>query len=99
MVTPRRTRLAQVALLAAGAALAFIAGTPAISSPVAAADGIAKINHVIVIYQENWSFDSLYPYYPGASSTISPSTTTRTTPRAPRRGRTTSRTSRYSSAT
>src|ERR1700732_775192 len=29
-------------------------------------DGLQKINHVIVIYQENWSFDSLYGRFPGA---------------------------------
>ncbi len=29
--------------------------------------GLLKINHVIVIYQENWSFDSLYGYFPGAN--------------------------------
>lgn len=29
--------------------------------------GLMKINHVIVIYQENWSFDSLYGYFPGAN--------------------------------
>jgi acid phosphatase len=28
---------------------------------------IDQINHLIVIYQENWSFDSLYPYFPGAN--------------------------------
>ena len=27
----------------------------------------AKINHVIVIYQENWSFDGLYGEFPGAN--------------------------------
>ncbi len=29
--------------------------------------GINKINHLIVIYQENWSFDSLYGSFPGAN--------------------------------
>ena len=29
--------------------------------------GLNKINHVVVIYQENWSFDSLYPTFPGAN--------------------------------
>jgi phospholipase C len=29
--------------------------------------GIEKINHIIVIYQENWSFDSLFGKFPGAS--------------------------------
>jgi phospholipase C len=26
-----------------------------------------KINHFIILYQENWSFDSLFPNFPGAS--------------------------------
>ncbi len=30
-------------------------------------NGLHKINHVVVIYQENWSFDSLYPNFPGAN--------------------------------
>src|SRR6202140_5216585 len=30
-------------------------------------DGLQKINHVVVIYQENWSFDSLYGRFPGAN--------------------------------
>jgi len=28
--------------------------------------GLEKLHHVIVIYQENWSFDSLYGRFPGA---------------------------------
>jgi phospholipase C len=28
--------------------------------------GLQKINHIIVIYQENWSFDGLYGKFPGA---------------------------------
>jgi phospholipase C len=31
------------------------------------AAGLGKINHIIVIYQENWSFDSLYGKFPGAN--------------------------------
>ena len=27
---------------------------------------LGKIQHVIVIYQENWSFDGLYGKFPGA---------------------------------
>ena len=27
----------------------------------------AKINHIIVIYQENWSFDTLYGQFPGVN--------------------------------
>ena len=26
-----------------------------------------RIDHIIVVYQENWSFDSLYGYFPGAN--------------------------------
>src|SRR5436190_1332391 len=29
--------------------------------------GIDKINHVVVIVQENWSFDGLYGKFPGAN--------------------------------
>jgi phospholipase C len=32
-----------------------------------AAGSVDKINHIIVIYQENWSFDSLYGQFPGAN--------------------------------
>ena len=27
----------------------------------------AKVNHIVVIYQENWSFDALYGHFPGAN--------------------------------
>ena len=33
---------------------------------VAQPAGLEKIQHVIVIYQENWSFDGLYGRFPGA---------------------------------
>src|SRR5205823_13197906 len=33
---------------------------------VAKPAGLEKIQHVIVIYQENWSFDGLYGRFPGA---------------------------------
>jgi phospholipase C len=37
-------------------------------APGASAAGpLDKINHVIVIYQENWSFDGLYGNFPGAN--------------------------------
>jgi len=28
---------------------------------------LKQIDHIIVIYQENWSFDSLYDLFPGAN--------------------------------
>jgi phospholipase C len=52
--------------------LAFVGGAPACSgmhapsSESADAKGAQKINHVIVIYQENWSFDGLFGFFPGA---------------------------------
>jgi acid phosphatase len=36
-------------------------------SQIWAEGGARKIKHVIVIYQENWSFDSLYGLFPGAN--------------------------------
>jgi phospholipase C len=58
-VRPHRFRLLpSVALALLVAACASLA--PA-SSP------IARVNHVIVIYQENWSFDGLYGMFPGAN--------------------------------
>jgi phospholipase C len=44
--------------------IVLIAGTTWASTTLAA--DLMKINHVIVIYQENWSFDSLYGKFPGA---------------------------------
>jgi phospholipase C len=38
--------------------------------PAAAASGadvLSKVQHIVVIYQENWSFDSLYGNFPGAN--------------------------------
>jgi len=37
------------------------------SFQVDAASDLAAIDHIVVIYQENWSFDSLYGYFPGAN--------------------------------
>src|SRR5262249_36328505 len=28
---------------------------------------LPKIDHIVVIYQENWSFDSLFGFFPGAN--------------------------------
>ncbi len=54
-------RAASILMLCAAA----IVGNPV---PAArAASAFDKINHVIVIYQENWSFDGLYGKFPGAN--------------------------------
>jgi phospholipase C len=50
--------------LLATAALATVVAT---ATPVRAADGINKIDHVLVVYMENRSFDNLYGLFPGAN--------------------------------
>jgi phospholipase C len=48
-------------------ALAAMAGGPSFAlDDSKVADFKAKIDHIIVIYQENWSFDALYGKFPGA---------------------------------
>ena len=59
-----RRALRAATSLATGLALAFLfAGT----SPAATPQGIYKIKHVIVIMQENRSFDSYFGTFPGAA--------------------------------
>jgi phospholipase C len=51
--------------------------TAAVFSKVAlaATNNLAQLNHIIVIFQENWSFDSLYPLFPGANGIANTSNT------------------------
>ena len=49
------------------ALLAFAALFAIVPSVGAQSDGLQRLNHIIVIYQENWSFDSLYGKFPGAN--------------------------------
>src|SRR6266576_3758828 len=48
-------------LFSAALMLAFFA------SPRSQASDVQRLNHVILVYQENWSFDSLYGKFPGAN--------------------------------
>src|SRR5258708_3224704 len=43
---------------------ALIAAAPSL---LAQTSGLQKINHIVVIYQENWSFDGLYGKFPGVN--------------------------------
>jgi phospholipase C len=61
-----RAFAASVAVALAAAVLVVTAG-PVRSQGQAQSAGLQKINHVVVIYQENWSFDSLYGKFPGAN--------------------------------
>ncbi len=63
-----------VVLLALGA-LGLLLLAPAPTAP--AAGPLERINHVIVIYQENWSFDSLYGKFPGANGLANAGATVR----------------------
>jgi phospholipase C len=49
---------------AATAAALFVGLAPILQAQT---NGLQKINHVVIIYQENWSFDSLYGRFPGAN--------------------------------
>ena len=51
-----------LALLAAGAGYSADRSTDRI--PLR---NLTEIKHIIVIYQENWSFDALYGQFPGAN--------------------------------
>lgn len=63
-------RVMTVAVWSCFAALLLVTGCtaplPADSRSVAQPSGLEKIGHVIVIFQENWSFDGLYGKFPGA---------------------------------
>src|SRR5436309_942874 len=52
----------------AGLAGVILAETALIGQyPASAQDSLDRVNHIIVIYQENWSFDALYGKFPGAN--------------------------------
>jgi phospholipase C len=55
-------RLGLAAILVPALAAGCSGGGGTSSGP----SGIGKIDHLVVIYQENWSFDSLYGRFPGA---------------------------------
>jgi phospholipase C len=51
--------LRRVLTLATGLATALAAG-PGLTSASAAPTGLGAVNHIVVIYEENHSFDNLY---------------------------------------
>jgi len=52
--------------------LALVAAVCASMAPGPSA--IDRINHVVVIYQENWSFDGLFGTFPGRTAWPTPET-------------------------
>ena len=63
------------ALLLWAAVPSSIAATQAAAAQ-APATGIGKINHVVVVYQENWSYDGLYGKFPGSNNLANAGTVT-----------------------
>jgi phospholipase C len=53
--------------IAALVALAFLISTYVLGQEPSPDPKLRPIKHIIVIYQENWSFDSLYGLFPGAN--------------------------------
>src|SRR5262245_47083872 len=62
MRSPRRLLRPALASLALALLLA-LAGRGAGAAP---GSGPSRVRHLIVLYQENWSFDGLYAAFPGA---------------------------------
>src|SRR5262245_2296490 len=58
-------------LLALVAAVLAPIVTPVPAAAASGADVLSRIQHFVVIYQENWSFDSLYGKFPGANGLAS----------------------------
>ena len=58
---------ARLTPILASAALAAVLAFGNVAILQAQTNSLQKINHIVVIYQENWSFDSLYPHFPGAN--------------------------------
>src|SRR3954447_15385802 len=72
----------------AGALLAIIAGSAPHSTPAASQpqSSTSPIQHLVVIYLENWSFDGLYGTFPGADG-LTPGPGTPTPPAPGRQDR------------
>src|SRR3954468_5573510 len=61
---------------AASLAFSIACSLALITAAQAQTGGVQKLNHVVVIYQENWSFDSLYGKFPGANGIDNAAATT-----------------------
>ena len=78
-MTPRTDRLTMRGFAIRSALLLGFTTGVALVSTLARGQisGLQKIEHVIVVYQENWSFDSLYGRFPGADGLLSAAETVR----------------------
>lgn len=67
----------QLAAALLGATAAFAGMHPAIAQAPPPPNPLAKIGHIVVIFEENRSFDNLFGKFPGANGLDNPGTTTR----------------------
>ena len=63
--------------IAALVALQFLISTYVLGQARKSDPELNPIKHIIVVYQENWSFDSLYGLFPGANGLANSSVTIR----------------------
>lgn len=75
MKQPNRFSAARLATLALSAAGLSLAAMSAHAVVVVASNDLAGIDHFVVVYQENWSFDALYGSFPGANGLSNASVT------------------------
>src|SRR6478672_6440322 len=61
-----RLNLVLTSLVSAGLLAASTAATRADEPATTPESALKRVRHIVVIYQENWSFDSLYGQFPGA---------------------------------
>jgi phospholipase C len=66
----------RVTFLALVAAVVLPWATP-VQAAATGADVLPQVQHIVVIYQENWSFDSLYGKFPGANGLANAAATTK----------------------
>jgi len=59
-------RVTIISVLLAGGTGLFAGGAAGASDAAPAPTGLDKVQHIVVIYLENWSFDSLHGNFPGA---------------------------------
>ena len=73
-------RFSAVSLLGLSAASPALARPQVAPAPVAVTntDALSNINHIIVVYQENWTFDGLYGSFPGSNNLANATTASKT---------------------
>jgi phospholipase C len=67
---PLKRSIGGALIILASAGCAGTTTTPGVPTPAGSSAAIAKINHVVVLYLENRSFDNLYGEFPGADGIV-----------------------------